>query len=354
MSDLQIGLLGLGVICLVGLWAYNAWSTQQQRPKTLHSRPMEPRQDPRFDHETSPQTPDAQTPTDTPAVSLGQSLGVATPEKRLGLDDLIDSIASLIIDHPVSGDALVAAMPGTRRVGSKPFAVEGLNDVTQEWEFPQLGERYSALQVGIQLANRSGALNEIEFSEFVVKAQNYADALGAAVDFPDMRTEVARARELDAFASQHDAQLAFVLRAGRAVWSPGFVVQSAAQLGFVAGAVPGRLVLPSQRPGHSPVLSLVFDPQVAMADESDQSVIREAQLLLDVTRVPREDEPFMQLCQVARALAQTMEGQVTDQNGRVMSPDTINTIASDLQGLYDELDARDLSAGSDQARRLFA
>jgi hypothetical protein len=90
------------------------------------------------------------------------------PEKRLGLDDLIDSIAPLIIDSPVSGDALLAAMPGTRRVGSKPFAVEGLNDVTQIWEQPRAGERYSALQVGIQLANRSGPLNEIEFSEFVV------------------------------------------------------------------------------------------------------------------------------------------------------------------------------------------
>ena len=355
MSELQLGLLVLGLLALGAVAGYNAWRTRQSLPKTMRERPTGPRQEPQLDAgdavAVEEGAEEAVSQTTEPSMD---ALPVIVPEKRLGLDDLIDSIAPLIIDSPVSGDALLAAMPGTRRVGSKPFAVEGLNDATQEWEQPRAGERYSALQVGIQLANRSGALNEIEFSEFVVKTQAYADAVGAAVDFPDMRTEVSRARELDAFATQHDAQLGFVLRAGRAAWSPGFVVQTAAQMGFVAGAVPGRLVLPSSREGHSPVLNLLFDPQVAMAEESDQTAIRELQLLLDVTRVPREDSPFVQMCQVARALATTMEGQVTDDNGRLLTQETIDAIGRDLEGLYDELDARDLSAGSDQARRLFA
>jgi hypothetical protein len=354
MSDLQLGLLVLGLLALGAVAGYNAWRTRQSLPKTMRERPTGPRQEPRLDgaEPTLTEGADASEPVKPPLVP--DPLPVIVPEKRLGLDDLIDSIAPLIIDSPVSGDALLAAMPGTRRVGSKPFAVEGLNDVTKIWEQPRAGERYSALQVGIQLANRSGPLNEIEFSEFVVKTQVYADAIGAAVDFPDMRTEVSRARELDAFANQHDAQLGFVLRAGRAAWSPGFVVQTAGQMGFVAGVVPGRLVLPSQRVGHAPVLSLSFDSQVAMAEESEQAAIREVQLLLDVTRVPREDEPFVQLCQVARALATAMEGQVTDDNGRLLAPETIEAIGRDLEGIYDELAARDLSAGSDQARRLFA
>jgi hypothetical protein len=355
MSELQIGLVVLGLLVMVGVALYNRWRTQQSLPKTMRERPMGPRQEPQFDDHVMASDADPNANKQQhPAAPTLDALPVTPPEKRLGLDDLIDSIAPLIIDQPVSGDALLAAMPGTRRVGSKPFAVEGLNDATQSWEQPRLGERYSALQVGIQLANRSGALNEIEFSEFVVKTQAYADAVGAAVDFPDMRTEVSRARELDAFASQHDAQLGFVLRAGRAAWSPGFVVQTASQMGFVAGAVPGRLVLPSSREGHAPILTLLFDPQVAMAEASEQTAIRELQLLLDVTRVPREDDAFVQMCQVARVLASAMEGQVTDDNGRLLTQETIDTIGRDLEGLYDELDARDLSAGSAQARRLFA
>eukprot|EP01041_Mallomonas_annulata_P033966 gene33966-56660_t len=112
------------------------------------------------------------------------------PERKPSLDALIDVITPLVLDHEVSGDALLAALPGTRRVGSKPFAVEGLCDATGEWETPRLGQRYRALQAGVQLANRAGALNDIEFSEFVVKAQAFADAVGAAPEFPDMRAEV--------------------------------------------------------------------------------------------------------------------------------------------------------------------
>ena len=89
------------------------------------------------------------------------------------------------------------------------------------------------------MANRSGAVNEIEYSEFVQKIQPFADALGATVDFPDMLDVVARARELDAFASQHDAQLGAVLRANSVAWSVGYLQQCASRHGFVPGAVPG-------------------------------------------------------------------------------------------------------------------
>jgi len=129
-------------------------------------------------------------------------------------------------------------MPATRRAGSKPFAIEGVNAATGQWETPHAGQRYCAFQAGVQMANRTGALNEIEFSEFVVKAQAFADAINAAPDFPDMLQEVARARELDQFASDHDAQLMFMLRARQAAWSPGYVQQNAARLGFVPGAMP--------------------------------------------------------------------------------------------------------------------
>ena len=107
---------------------------------------------------------------------------------------------------------VLAHLPPTRRAGSKPFLIEGLNADTGEWEPPAAGQRYGEFQAGVQLANRSGALNEIEYSEFVQKVQAFADAIGAMPDFPDMLDVVARARELDAFAGEHDAQLAVHLQ----------------------------------------------------------------------------------------------------------------------------------------------
>jgi hypothetical protein len=258
------------------------------------------------------------------------------------------------LDGLASGDAAIAAMPPTRRAGSKPVAIEGLNEHTGQWEPPVAGQRYSAFQVGVQLANRTGALNEIEYSEFVVKAQAFADAVNGSPEFPEMLDEVARARELDQFASAHDAQLGFVLRALHAAWSPGYVQQNAARLGFVAGIIPGRMVLPTGEVGLPPILGLAFDTQAALADDPAQSAIRELSLSLDVPQVDRAEEPFRRMREAAATLAREMDGVVTDSDGQLLRDETMDVIGSDLEQLYDTLDARDLAAGSPLARRLFS
>lgn len=276
------------------------------------------------------------------------------PEKRPSLDALIDVIAAVEIDTPIFGDAALAALPATRRVGSKLFSVEGLNAASGLWEQPRHGQRYSAFQSGVQLANRTGPLNEIEFSEFVTKTQAFADAINAAPEFPDMLEEVARARELDSFASAHDAQLSFTLKATKAAWSPGYVQQNAARLGFIAGVLPGRMVVPSPTAGLPPILGLTFDSQAAMSEDPTQSAIYELTLSLDVPQVDRKEEPYARMIQTAYELARVMDGAISDDNGQPLSETAIGAIARDLLALYDTLDARDLSAGSPQARRLFS
>jgi hypothetical protein len=276
------------------------------------------------------------------------------PEKRPALDALIDVIAAVEIDHPASGDAALQAMPATRRVGSKLFSLEGLNADTGLWEQPRNGLRYSAFQSGVQLANRTGPLNEIEFSEFVTKTQNFADAINGAPEFPDMLEAVARARELDNFASAHDAQLSFTLKATKAAWSPGYVHQNAARLGFIAGVLPGRMVVPAPVHGLPAILGLTFDSQAAMSEDPTQSAIYELTLSLDVPQVDRKEEPYARMIQTAYELARVMDGAISDDNGQPLSETAIGAIARDLLALYDTLDARDLSAGSPQARRLFS
>jgi hypothetical protein len=245
-------------------------------------------------------------------------------------------------------------MPATRRAGTKPFSIEGYNLQSQVWESPMPGQRYGGFQAGVQLANRSGALNEIEYSEYVVKTQAFADAINATPEFPEMRDEVARARELDQFASAHDAQLGFTIRARNASWSPGYVQQNAGRHGFVAGAIAGRMVLPSSSEGLPPVLVLTFDAQAALAEDPAQSAIRELNLHLDVAQVDRAEQPFERMRDAAFALASAMDGVVTDDNAQPLAPQTMEVISTELQGLYDTLEQRDLAAGSPLARRLFS
>lgn len=354
MSTLQLSLIVIGVLILAAVMAYNAWVTRQSTSRKAAQREITAPAAADHGQRIEPIL-DGAPPMAPPETGSGDAPLPAAPlaERRPRLDPLIDVIAPLTLDSVVSGDAVLAALPRSRRVGTKPFAVEGFNTSSDEWEAPRPGHRYQALQAGVQLANRAGALNEIEFSEYVVKAQAFADVLGATPEFPDMLEEVARARELDQFASTHDAQLGFMLRARRAAWSPGYVTQSAARLGFVAGALPGRMVLPGEVDA-APILSLQFDTQAALAEDPEQSALREVSLSLDVAHVARSERPYQRMREAAAALATAMDGVVTDDNGQPLAQALMDRIGADLEGLYDALDAHDLSAGSPQARRLFS
>ncbi len=348
MSNLQLGLAVVGGLVLAAMVAHSAWSSRRNRPR--QAAIPEPGEagdaEYRVGEGIEPEL-------DAAAFELSH-FPLAAAEAKPALDALIDVIASIALDAPVSGDAALSAMPATRRAGGKPFLIEGLNEVTECWEMPLAGRRYGAFQAGVQLANRSGALNDIEYSEFVMKTQAFCDAINGTADFPEMREEVARARELDQFASEHDAQLGFVLRARNAAWSPGYIQQNASRLSFVAGVIPGRMVLPASVAGLPPILGLSFDTQAAMADDPAQSAIRQLAIGLDVAQVDRHEHAFERMRDAARLLAQSMEGVVTDDNGIVLTAEAMDQIASELESLYDRLDEHDLSAGSAAARRLFS
>ncbi|TFZ08183.1 cell division protein ZipA C-terminal FtsZ-binding domain-containing protein [Ramlibacter humi] len=340
MSGFTVGVAILGGLVLAVLVAWNAWTTRQLKPRQAD--------------QALPRNEPGEEPVPVEPVFDAEEPPLPMPEKKPGLDALIDALAPIAVEHPVAGEAAMAALPATRRAGSKPFAVEGLNEATQQWEVPQAGQRYTAFQAGVQLANRTGALNEIEFSEFVVKAQAFADAVNGAAEFPDMLPEVARARELDQFAGGHDAQLSFTLRARNAAWSPGYVQQNASRFGFVAGAIPGRLVLPSSQAGNPPLLVLSFDSHAALSEDPAQSAIREVSLSLDVPQVPRGEQPFARMRDAAIGLAAGMDGAIIDDNGQVIAAEGLDVVGADLEMLYDTLESRDLAAGSPQARRLFS
>jgi hypothetical protein len=270
------------------------------------------------------------------------------------IDALIDAIASVNVDSPVSGEMAIAHLPGSRRAGTKPFHIEGLNTETGDWEQPTPGQRYSEFQAGLQMANRGGALNEIEYSEFVQKLQGFVDGIGGFAQFPDMLDVVARARELDQFAAENDAQLAVLLRAKGASWTLGFVQQAALRHGFVPGAVPGRLVLPAIDEGLPPVLVLAYEAQAALAEAPEGVSLRELTLSLDVPQTPAVAEPFAAWQESARGLACDLEADICDDAGHVLNLHAFAAIDAELGERYKALAARDLASGSLAARRLFS
>ena len=280
------------------------------------------------------------------------------PHKRMPrLDALIDAIVPMALEAPVSGDMSLQHLPPSRRAGSKPFYIEGLDTETGTWEPLQAGRRYGELQAGVQLANRSGALGEIEYSEFIQKVQAFADAMGASTDVPDMLDVVARGRELDGLASPLDAQLTVTQRTNAVAWSVAFVQQVAQRAGLVAGAVPGRMVLPADEEGAPPVLVLAVDAQAALAalgDSPQAAAVRECTLVLDVPQTPASAEPFPAWHLLGKQLSDDLDASVVDDQGQALSLHDFDGIGREVNELYARLEALDLAAGSAAARRLFS
>lgn len=354
MKTLQLWLAVLGGLVLAAVIAHGAWQTRRaggaRRLSPLDNPPSR-HLEPRFDA--------AGLGDDAPGADGQGAPGAASrPPRRVHaaphIDALIDAVAVLAIDQPVSGETLIAHLPPSRRAGGKPFIIEGRHRETGEWETPAPDAWYRELQAGVQLANRLGPLNEIEYSEFVQKIHAFADAIGATPDFPDMLDVVARARELDAFASECDAQLAMRLQPRRSPWPLPFVQQHASRHGFVPGATPGRLVLPGHDEAAPPMLALQFDPQAALADDPRLARIDEVTLVFDVPHTAAAEQPFNAWCAAGRALALGLDALVSDDKGQPLHPDAFPMVGSELGELYAQLAERELPAGSAAARRLFS
>lgn len=344
----------LGGLVLAGLVAHGAWAARKAGPRRAPPQ-IEPqlaseRSEPGLEDPAGAAAAEPPPAADEPEATLPRP--PRKPSARI--DALIDAIATITLDAPVSGEMALSHLPGSRRAGTKPFHIEGLNAASGDWELPAPGQRYGEFQAGVQMANRSGALNEIEYSEFVQKVQGFVDGIGGFVQFPDMLDVVARARELDQFASEHDAQLAVVLKSRGAAWTLGYVQQIALRHGFVPGAVPGRLVLPSSEEGLPPVLALSFESQAALAEDPQASSLRELTLALDVPQTPEALEPFAAWQESARVLARDAEADICDDRGYPLNLHAFAAINQELGGLYKALASRDFAAGSLAARRLFS
>lgn len=362
------GLAMAGALVLVGVLAHGVWTTRRARPRRpdqvgAHER-VEPVMGQQADGDAALVRSAGERgvdgsdalggPTDPAALGELRDLRPVAPRKTARLDPLIDAMATMRLESPVTGELALMHLPPSRRAGTKPFLIEGLNADTDAWELPAPGQRYSAFQAGVQLANRHGPLNEIEYSEFVQKLQGFAEQVGGMADLPDMLEVVDRARELDQFASGHDAQLAIHLRANGAAWTVAYLQQAAGHHGFVPGVLPGRLVFPGSEEGAPPMLVLSFDAQAALADDPHVSAVRAVQLTLDVPQTAEAAEPFPLWHETARRLSAEIDAAMVDDQGRPITLHAFASIGEDLAGLYRTLAERDLAAGSAAARRLFS
>lgn len=270
---------------------------------------------------------------------------VAAAEQATALvDPLIDCLLPLALEAPARGDKLLPVLQTLRMVGNKPVHFIG-KAVSGDWEPISHGGVYTELQGGVQLASRSTALNELEYSELVTRLRAMADEIGAEPAIPDMIEVMAEARNLHRFVAGHDAQLGVNLQSNGAPWSVTTLIGALEKQGFDVRP-DGRFVMPDGEGGFLFSLSTNVTP----AEETTPRLT----LLLDVPCVAPARDGFGAMVACAKALVSRLDATIVDDYNQPLSDAALTEIAGQVQDFYNEMNDADIPAGSTRALRLFS
>lgn len=309
----------------------------------------------------APVTPTASAPATTyraaGASAAQDAVAASLPGTRPGMppaelaeclvDPLIDCLIPLSLETPVRGDKILPTLQTLRRVGNKPIHYIGFA-VSGDWEPIVHGGVYTKLQAGVQMATRTTALNELEYSELVTRLRAVADEIGAEPEVPDMIEVMAEARILHRFVAGHDAQLGVNLAANGAPWAMSTLIGALENAGFDVRP-DGRFAMPDKESSGGGVLFTLSTNVTLGADTTSRLT-----LLLDVPCVAPARDGFGRMVETARGLTQRLDATIVDDFDQPLVDEALDEIKRQVGEFYQEMDAADIPAGSTRALRLFS
>ncbi|QOY92871.1 cell division protein [Massilia sp. UMI-21] len=319
-------------------------------PADEPAAPVPPTPEPAPAPAVAPATPGAaRTPTTVASLAPAAPPPGATPHAPPSelaeslVDPLIDCIIPLNFEGALRGDKILPALQTLRRVGNKPIHYVGFA-VSGEWEPIVHGGVYTKLQAGVQLATRTTALNEIEYSELVTRLRAVADEIGAEPEVPDMIEVMSEARTLHRFVAGHDAQLGVNLAANGAPWAISTLIGALENQGFDVRP-DGRFSMPD---GAGGVLFTLSTNVTLGADTTNRLT-----LLLDVPCVAPSRDGFGAMVKCAKELTLRLDATIVDDFEQPLLDPALEEIKGQVAEFYQEMEASDIPAGSTRALRLF-
>jgi hypothetical protein len=359
MTDLQTSLIAIGGAIVAGVISYNKWHEYKARKsmerafssssddvlmRSGHgaSEGGNERREPGFDHPRDSGSVDGMDLDEDFSEEPGHASDLGS-FKELPIDPLLDCSVALGLEAPVRGEKILPVLQTLRHVGSKPVHFIG-ECADGRWESIGHGGIYTALRAGVQLANRGGALNELEYSEFVMRLRQVADELGAEPDIPDMIEVMSAARDLHQLVAEYDIQLSVNLQSNGAPWGITTLLTALERLGFDLRP-DGRLAMPDGENGSLFSLST----NVTLVAETTPRLT----LLLNMPCVIPERGGLGAMLACAKALAARLDGTVVDDANQALSDAALGEIAAQVDAFYDDMEAADIPAGSGRAMRLF-
>lgn len=416
MTELQIGLIGLGATAVVAVLAYNKWqeyrhskfaeqllnvrhadvlldemepalapavdaqanttmaATIVSPPLVAHARgmmaPFSERIEPVFSVDQPPQEPDllpamraaAPEPLVVPAAQpTASTLGTRLPDEAKDsveplhlLSPLIDYVAALEAVEPAPSFHILEAQRAALARIRKPVHWIGYNELAREWE-PIIDDgrsEYRRFRVGLQLVDRRGPLGDNDLSVFHIAMQDLADELMAIADLPTRQPALDKAAKLDAFCASVDIQIGINVISQAQVF-PGTKLRALAEAAGMVIDADGRFV---RCDDDGNVLYVLINQEVSgfSVDSMKTMSTHGITFLLDVPRVAHGERVFNQMVDLARRFADVLRGALVDDNRRPLSEGALEPIRRQVGQYQLMMAAQGLPAGGPLTRRLFS
>lgn len=413
MTELQMGLIGLGAAAVVGVFGYNKWQEIRQRKlaeamlkphhedvllgasaKTaaqpaVRSEPeirVEPasappeRVEPVFVDPHPTEIADDMVPADLPdempempvfsgskadARAANQSPVAAVADSDIAeiqpgdlpaelLDPRLEFIVAMELVEPVSAVQILQSQRSALARLNRPVHWVGFNERNREWEKLTLDNDMPvrALRVGLQLVNRLGPVSEGDVAVFTGAMQALADELMAVADMPSSRV-LDQAAEIDRFCAAVDLEIGLNLVSRGGAFSGTKIRALAEAAGMVLGA--DGLFTRYDDLGRAQFSLQNYESTRFSADALRTLTTHGLTFLLDVPRVDHGERVFMQMTEIAKRFADTLQGALVDDNRQPLSESQLDHIRREFIGKPQATMASfNLAAGSPQALRLFS
>ncbi len=339
MSDLQIGLILLGVALILVVLLFNWWQDRRIRQKMQAHFP-ETEEDPLMS--SVPRVPGRKEP----------GLGVRH-EDDLPADDPaeVDPATQAVIDihfaQPVSTAALHAVIHNLHRVGTKPLRIFAEKEGGGHRMQLRADEHYVSMQLAVVLANRSGPLSDIEWSQLWTLAQSLAERFDGAIEAPEQAQVLEHARKLDAVCAGLDVQVGLVLRLPE-TYATADIVRVLKDVGFLSYGRQLAWMADTGLPRFTVMLDGVHPSELKAEG------VNRIDLLLDLPNSPPDDHAFSRMASVGRDLARRLDAVLLDDQGNPVHEQADASIDQQLAQMYEKLDKEGFPASSERAARVFA
>ncbi|HTF15066.1 MAG TPA: cell division protein ZipA C-terminal FtsZ-binding domain-containing protein [Burkholderiales bacterium] len=354
MSELQVGLLGVGAVVVAAVFLYNKWQERRYRREAeagFASR-----------HEDVLMRPGGGAGPGTSSTSSGlervepvlvsfEAEAEAAGASRPGLSEFLDLIVPIETPEEVSGAALIgAAAPALERC-SKLTSWEGFDETAASWEPLDPDRSYSRLRSGMQLVDRRGAADAEELAAFGAAIESAAASVGALAAVPDPAPALAKARELDRFCGEVDIRFAVHVVSDTGAFS-------GTRLGGLAQAAGFELDEPDGKFRHRDEAGRVIcalanlEPSPFSIDGLRSLSTHGVTLELDVPRTPRG--AFVQFRDSVQFFARELNARIVDDNRQPLGPAAFDAIGAQLRAIHRSMEARGIPPGGALALRLFS